>query len=82
MCIWPSFRLKYSPKDADNEDLVNEIAADIRQDTQSKINDLLKIRTSPFASWDMAAVNAYLRETEFCSSRMDKHRLMVDPEPT
>ena len=82
MCIWPSFKLRYSPKDADNEELVNEIAADIRQDTQSKINDLLKIRTSPFDSWDMAAVNAYLREIEFCSSRMDKHRLIVDPKFT
>jgi 1-acyl-sn-glycerol-3-phosphate acyltransferase len=78
MCVWPSFKLRYAPEEANNEELVNEIAADIREDTQSKINDLLKIRKSPFAQWDMETVNAYLKKTDFCSSRMDKHRRISD----
>ncbi len=75
MCVWPSFKLRYGAADADNEALVNEIAEDLRQETQAKVSDLLEIRSGVFSSWNMDAVSKYLRETKFCSSRMDKHLL-------
>jgi 1-acyl-sn-glycerol-3-phosphate acyltransferase len=79
ICVFPPFRLRYTPEEADNEELVNQIASDIRKDAQAKVTDLLKIRTSPFSNWNMDAVNAYLRQTDFCSPRMNQHRLMEDP---
>jgi 1-acyl-sn-glycerol-3-phosphate acyltransferase len=76
ICVWQPFKLKYAPEAANDEALVREIANDIRNAAQSRVNELLEIRTSPFADWDMNQVNAYLRKTEFCSADVNKHRLV------
>jgi len=74
MAIWRPFRLKYPPEAAGDENLVAEIANDIRNDIQAKVNDLLEKRTSPFKRWNMDKVNAYLEHTKSYSPHMDKHR--------
>jgi 1-acyl-sn-glycerol-3-phosphate acyltransferase len=63
ICVWRPFKLKYPPQAAEDENLVTAIADDIRKDIQAKIDDLLEIRTSPFDSWNMDKVNAYLEKT-------------------
>jgi 1-acyl-sn-glycerol-3-phosphate acyltransferase len=77
ICVWQPFKLKYGPEAAKDEALVSEIANDIRNAAQSRVNELLEIRTSPFSDWDMNQVNAHLRKTEFCSSDVNKHRLVA-----
>jgi 1-acyl-sn-glycerol-3-phosphate acyltransferase len=74
MCVWRPFKLKYGPDAAEDENLVAEIANDIQSDIQAKVNDLLKIRTSPFRRWNMNKVNAYLQNTNSYSPHMEKHR--------
>ena len=73
MCIWPSFELKYPPEVAEDEELVQAIANDVRADIQAKVKDLLEIRTSPFKRWNMHLVNSYLRNTKSYSPQMEKH---------
>jgi 1-acyl-sn-glycerol-3-phosphate acyltransferase len=63
ICVWPQFKLKYPPEAANDEDLVAQIASDIRSDVQSKVNDLLALRKSPFFRWNMKAVNTYLKSS-------------------
>jgi 1-acyl-sn-glycerol-3-phosphate acyltransferase len=75
MCVWPQFKLKYPPEAANDEDLVAEIASDIRSDIQSKVDDLLALRTSPFSSWNMNAVNAYLKSSRSVFNVSARHRL-------
>jgi 1-acyl-sn-glycerol-3-phosphate acyltransferase len=74
ICVWRPFKLKYPPEAAADETLVAEIANDIQSDIQAKVNDLLEIRTSPFKSWNMDKVNAYLANTKSYSPQMEKHR--------
>lgn len=74
ICVWRPFKLKYPPEAAEDENLVAEIANDIRSDIQAKVNDLLEIRTSPFRRWNMEKVNAYLENTKSYSPNMEKHR--------
>jgi len=74
ICVWRPFKLRYPPEAADDANLVAEIANDIQNDIQAKVNDLLAIRTSPFERWNMAKVNAYLENTNSYSSHMEKHR--------
>lgn len=74
VAVWRPFKLKYPPESAKDENLVTEITNDIQRDIQSKVTDLLAMRTSPFAKWDMAKVNAYLQQTKSYSPSMDKHR--------
>jgi 1-acyl-sn-glycerol-3-phosphate acyltransferase len=74
MCVWRPFKLRYPPEVAEDADLAAEIADDIRNDLQAKVNDLLEIRTSLFKRWDMDKVNAYLENTKSYSPHMDKHR--------
>lgn len=74
MCVWRPFKLKYPPEAAQDENLVAEIAKDIHNDLQAKVNDLLKIRTSPFNKCDMDKVNTYLESTASYSPNMEKHR--------
>jgi len=74
MCVWRPFKLKYPPEAAEDVKLVAEIADDIRNDIQAKVNDLLALRTGPFKNWDMDKVNAYLQSTSSYSPSMDKHR--------
>lgn len=74
MCVWPPFKLKYPPGAVNDENLVAEIVADIQNDMQAKVNDLLEIRTGAFKSWNMHTVNAYLRNTKSHSPNTDKHR--------
>jgi 1-acyl-sn-glycerol-3-phosphate acyltransferase len=74
MCVLPQFELKYPPEAANDENLVAEIASDIRSDLQAKVNDLLALRTSPFSSWDMNAVNAYLKSDAPAFTTSAKHR--------
>jgi 1-acyl-sn-glycerol-3-phosphate acyltransferase len=76
ICVWQPFKLKYAPEAANDEALVREIANDIRNEAQLRVNELLEIRTSPFSDWDMNQVDAYLRKTAFCSMNMNKHRLV------
>ncbi len=72
--VWRPFKLKYPPAAAEDEDLVSEIANDIRNDIQAKVDDLLEIRTSPFKRWNMDKVNAYLEQTKSHWPHMEKHR--------
>jgi 1-acyl-sn-glycerol-3-phosphate acyltransferase len=73
ICVWRPFTLKYPSEAAEDENLVAEIANDIRNDIQAKVNDLLEIRTSPFRSWNMDKVNAYLKNTDSYPPHMEKH---------
>lgn len=73
VCVWPTLKLKYSPQAAEDTDLINEIASDMHRDIQAKVDDLLKIRTSPWADWDMEKVHAYLQNTGTCCPSLDKH---------
>jgi 1-acyl-sn-glycerol-3-phosphate acyltransferase len=73
MAVWKPFKLKYPPEAAQDEDLMSEIAADISSDIQSKVNDLLAIRTSPFKRWNMEKVKQYLENTKSSSPNMEKH---------
>jgi hypothetical protein len=73
ICVWSSFKLKYPPEAAEDEKLVAEIADDIQNGLQAKVNDLLEIRTSPFANWNMEKVNTYLENTNSYSADMEKH---------
>jgi 1-acyl-sn-glycerol-3-phosphate acyltransferase len=75
MCVWPQFKLKYPPEAANDEALVAEIASDIRIDVQAKVDDLLALRTSPFSSWNMNAVNAYLKSSGSAFNVSARHRL-------
>lgn len=63
ICVWPSFRLPYPPEAAEDEQLVAQIASDIRADLQTKVSALLAMRTSPFKAWNMAPVTEYLKST-------------------
>ncbi len=74
IAVWPPFKLKYPTEAANDEKLVAEIANDIQGDIQAKVTDLLAMRTSPFAKWDMEKVNAYLEQTKSYSPHMDQHR--------
>lgn len=74
-CVWPTIRLKYPPEAAEDADLITEIANDMQRDIQAKVNDLLKIRKSPFKDWDMQKVQAYLDSTGTCCPSLDKHLL-------
>jgi len=74
MCVWRPFKLKYEPEAADDEDLVAEIANDIHNELQAKVNDLLAIRTGPFKRWNMGKVNAYLKNGNSYSPDVEKHR--------
>lgn len=74
ICVWRPFKLKYPPEMADDENLVAEIANDIRNEIQAKVNDLLEMRTSPFKKWNMDKVKAYLEQTRSHSPHMEKHR--------
>lgn len=73
ICVWPPFKLRYPPEAADDDDLIAEIANDIRHDLQTKVNDLLEIRTGPFQRWNMKKVNAYLESTSSYSPNTKKH---------
>ena len=79
MCVWRPFKLKYPPEAAEDENLVAEIANDIRNDIQVKVNDLLDVRTSPFKRWNMNKVNQYLQNTNSCSPNLEKHLHLSDP---
>jgi 1-acyl-sn-glycerol-3-phosphate acyltransferase len=59
ICVGEPFELKYAPEEAENENLVAEVSNDIQNFIQAKINDLLEIRTSPFARWNLDKVNDY-----------------------
>ncbi|MBX9724353.1 MAG: 1-acyl-sn-glycerol-3-phosphate acyltransferase, partial [Candidatus Obscuribacterales bacterium] len=72
-CVWRPFKLAYPPEAADDENLVAEIVNDIHNDLQSKVNDLLEIRTGPFKRWNMNRVNAYLESTNSHSPCMERH---------
>jgi 1-acyl-sn-glycerol-3-phosphate acyltransferase len=74
ICVWRPFKLKYPPEAAEDENLVAEIANDIQNDIQAKVNDLLEIRTSPFKRWNLDKVSAYLENTDSYSPHMEKHR--------
>jgi hypothetical protein len=74
ICVWRPFKLKYLPEAAEDVNLVAEIANDIQNDIQAKVNDLLEIRTSPFKRCNMDKVNAYLENTNSYSPHMEKHR--------
>jgi 1-acyl-sn-glycerol-3-phosphate acyltransferase len=63
ICVWPSFELPYPKEAAEDEELVAQIADDIRADLQVKVNDLLAMRRSPFKAWNMTQVNDYLKRT-------------------
>lgn len=73
MAVWPAFKLNYPPEAASDEKLVAQITSDIQNDIQNKVTSLLQMRISPFARWDMAKVNAFLQQTEFCSPATAKH---------
>jgi hypothetical protein len=75
ICVFSSFKLKYPPEAANDESLVAEIVGDIRTDIQTKINELLAIRTSPFAQWDMDEVDAYLKNAGASFTASEKHFL-------
>jgi 1-acyl-sn-glycerol-3-phosphate acyltransferase len=75
MCVFPQFELKYPPEAANDEALVAEIASDIRSDIQSKVDDLLALRTSPFSRWNMNAVHAYLKSSRSVFNVSARHRL-------
>ena len=77
ICVWRPFKLKYPPEAAADENLVAEIANDIQNDIQAKVNDLLEIRTSPFKRWNMDKVNAYLENTNSYSPQMEKHFVSI-----
>ncbi len=74
VAVWSPFKLNYPPEAAEDESLVAEIADDIKKDIQTKVTDLLDMRTSPFTKWNMAKVNAYLEKTDSYSLQMEKHR--------
>lgn len=74
VAVWRPFKLKYPPESANDENLVTEITNDIQKDIQAKVTDLLAMRTSPFAKWDMDQVNEYVEKTKSNSPNMDKHR--------
>jgi hypothetical protein len=74
ICVWRPFKLKYPPEAAEDENLIAEIANDFQNDLQTKVDDLLEIRTSPFKKWNMEKVNAYLENTKSLSQNMEKHR--------
>jgi 1-acyl-sn-glycerol-3-phosphate acyltransferase len=74
ICIWRPFKLKYPTEAAEDENLVTQIANDIQEDIQAKVDDLLKIRTSPFKKWNMDEVNEYLKNTKSYSPHMEKHQ--------
>lgn len=73
MCVWRPFKLKYPSGASEDESLITEIASDIQSDIQTKVNDLLEIRTSPFKRWNMDKVNAYLANTKSYSPDIEKH---------
>ncbi|CAN5562661.1 hypothetical protein BH10CYA1_BH10CYA1_26310 [soil metagenome] len=74
VAVWPPLKLNYPPEAAEDEKLVAAITSDIQKDIQAKVTDLLAIRTSPFAKWDMEQVNAYLEKTESYTSHMEPQR--------
>ena len=66
------FELKYSKEEAENETLVAEVSNDIQNYIQARINDLLAIRTSPFARWNLNKVNEYASR-ENRDAQLEKH---------
>lgn len=62
ICVGKPFKLDYAPENAEDFNLTSQIAYNIRQDIQLKINDLLAIRKSPFSRWDLERVENYMRE--------------------
>ncbi|MFN8553624.1 MAG: lysophospholipid acyltransferase family protein [Candidatus Obscuribacterales bacterium] len=73
VAVWPSFKLKYAPEESENANLMTAITNDIRNDLQSKVTDLLDMRVSPFAKWDMNEVNAYMKQAKTYWPRSEKH---------
>lgn len=56
------FKLDYDPDNAEDFNLTTQIALNIRQDIQRQIDDLLQMRKSPFARWDVEKVEDYICE--------------------
>lgn len=73
VAVWPAFKLKYPPEAADDKELMQQVASDIRADIQTKVNALLAMRKNPFARWDMTKVQAYLSETKHCTPDVQRH---------
>ncbi|MBX9691471.1 MAG: acyltransferase family protein [Cyanobacteria bacterium] len=61
ICIGKPFNLDYPPEKADDHEFIEGIAKRIQRDIQMELNDLLKIRKSPFSKWDVEKVQAYHR---------------------
>jgi 1-acyl-sn-glycerol-3-phosphate acyltransferase len=61
--IGKPFKLDYAPENADDFTLITQIALNIRQDIQLQIDDLLQIRNSPFARWDVERVEDFICES-------------------
>ena len=70
ICVFAPIKLKYGREAAKDEDLVSEIANDIRTATQARVDDF---RTSPFADWNMGRVDDYLRRTWFPTAEVQRH---------
>lgn len=68
-------KLRYPAIVAENEDVVAEVASDIRSYIQTRVDDLLEIRTGPFRTWDMNAVNEYLEKSDSRSHALQRHLL-------
>lgn len=75
ICVGRPFKLKYPKESAEDKELVAAVAADLQQDIQQRINELLSIRKSPFCKWDMEKVKAYEAKVEEFSPLVEKHRL-------
>lgn len=59
ICVGKPFELDYPPEKAEDHEFIEGIAKRIQRDIQNEINDLLKIRRSPFKKWDIDEVRAY-----------------------
>jgi|AGTN01.2.fsa_nt_gi 1-acyl-sn-glycerol-3-phosphate acyltransferase len=59
ICVGKPFDLGYPPEKAEDHEFIEGIAKRIQKDIQMELNDLLKMRRSPFKKWDKDAVEAY-----------------------
>lgn len=59
ICVGKPFELGYPPEKAEDHEFIEGISKRVQKDIQMELNDLLKIRRSPFKKWDIDAVRAY-----------------------
>ncbi len=59
ICVGKPFKLNYSVDKANDHEFIEGIAKRIQHDIQMELNDLLKLRRSPFSKWNLEKVKAY-----------------------